>query len=237
MDKQRVRSLALEVLRKNPQTHVHMIENEIRQIADDFDRHDTLTLQEIVWELLVQGVLAPGKNSLNLNLPFVHVTEYGARCLDDGAARVHDPEGYAESIESIRGGSVDAVLLEHAREAQLSFLSGRLPSAMVMLSRAAERLVCLLGDALDAEVSAPKNRLESIRTALAPREIPDSIGDSLQIQLDGLRTLLDLSRSDGGEPRVPTADRDQALAYLLLFPAQCRLIYDLIGHLGGNGHK
>jgi len=211
-----------------------MIENEIRQIADDFDRHDTLTLQEVVWELLVQGVLAPGKNSLNLNLPFVHVTEYGARCLDDGAARVHDPEGYAESIASIRGGGVDAVLLEHAREAQLSFLAGRLASALVMLSRAAERLVGLLGDALDTEAPTLKTRLESIRSVLAPRELPESIVDSLQIRLDGLRTLLDLSRTEGGAPRVPTANRDQVLAYLLLFPAQCRFIYDLIEHLDGS---
>ncbi|MBU0595900.1 hypothetical protein KJ567_04370, partial [Candidatus Bipolaricaulota bacterium] len=82
MEKQQIRELTLQVLQKNPQTHVHMIENEIRQLTNEYDRHDTLALQEVVWDLLVQGVLAPGKNSLNLNLPFVHVTEYGACCLD-----------------------------------------------------------------------------------------------------------------------------------------------------------
>ena len=71
MDRSRLSLLVFDVLRKNPQTHVHAVENEIRQIADDYDRHDVLTLHEIIWDLLVQGVLAPGKNSLNLNLPFV----------------------------------------------------------------------------------------------------------------------------------------------------------------------
>ena len=239
MDKAKVRELALQVLQKNPQTHVHMIENEIRQLTDDYDRHDTLTLQEVTWELLVQGVLAPGKNSLNLNLPFVHVTEYGARCLDDGAIRAHDPEGYAAQITSIgpagnAGDEVDTILIESAREAQLCFLAGRLTAAIVMLARASEALVHRLAKALDAVAPEPKVELASIVERLAARDLPPALAEQYQPQLAGLRSLLDLSRSDDGDPLVASIERDQVLGRLLLFPVQCRFVYDLVTHLEGD---
>jgi len=33
---------------------------------------------------------------------------------------------------------------------------------------------------------------------------------------------------------LPPADRDAVLAYLLLFPGQCRFVYDLVTHLEGD---
>jgi len=237
VDKQRIRELALQVLQKNPQTHVHMIENEIRQLTDDYDRHDTLALQEIVWDLLVQGVLAPGKNSLNLHLPFVHVTEYGARCLDDGAIRAHDPQGYAEHIADTAPGRIAPLVVDSAREAQLAFLAGRFPSAVVALARAVESLLAELCATLGIDASSGLDAKARHRTILATLEtqlLPAPLQDELSPQLAGLRTLLDLSRADDGQPRMPAADRDQVLGYLLLFPAQCRFVYDLVAHLEGD---
>ena len=237
VDKMKVRELALQVLQKNPQTHVHMIENELRQLTSDYDRHDTLILQEVIWELLVQGVLAPGKNSLNLNLPFVHVTEYGARCLDDGAIRAHDPEGYAAQIAAIGSagnGEVDRVLIESVREAQLCFLAGRFTAAIVMLARASEVLLNRLARALDVAVTAPNIDLAPLVEKLATCDLPPEIAEQYQPQLAGLRSLLDLSRSDDGGPLVASVERDQVLGRLLLFPAQCRFVYDLVAHLEGD---
>ena len=96
MDKASLRPLVLDILRKTPQTHLHAIETEIRRQTEDYERHDALVLQEIVWDHLVHGVLAPGKNSLNLNLPFVHVTEFGTACLESGEALVHDPDVHGD---------------------------------------------------------------------------------------------------------------------------------------------
>lgn len=241
MEKQRIRELTLQVLAKNPQTHVHMIENEIRQLAGDYERHDTLALQEVVWDLLVQGILAPGKNSLNLNLPFVHVTEYGARCLDDGAIRAHDPRNYIEHLIALATERVGPLVVDSAREAQLSFLAGRYPSAVVMLARAVEGLLDAMVDALTrsgAEIALSwtdaKAQLLAIIAALETQLLPAPLQDEQGPRLAGLRTLLDLSRTDDGRPLVASVDRDQVLAYLLLFPAQCRFVYDLISHLEGE---
>jgi hypothetical protein len=248
MDKASLRSLVLEILRKTPQTHLHAIETEIRKRTDDYERHDVLTLQEILWDLLVQGVLAPGKNSLNLNLPFVHVTEFGANCLEDGAVLAHDPDGYVARLEGDCGGNADPHLIETTREALLAFLSGRYPSSIVVLGRAVEILLARLADALirhakrsgrgvqrlQAARSDPRRLASAVVRTLASRRLPSPLADEVEANLRGLQTLIDGSRSTDGRVRLPSADRETVLAYLLLFPAQCRFVYDLIAHLEGE---
>ena len=96
-----MREAVFAVLRKTPQTHFRAIENDLRKQVEGYERHDILALNEVLWTLLVQGVLAPGKNSLNPDLPFVHVTEYGARCLESEEILAHDPEGYVRRIEEL----------------------------------------------------------------------------------------------------------------------------------------
>jgi hypothetical protein len=251
MDKASLRPLVLEILRKTPQTHLHAIETEIRKRTDDYERHDVLAVQEILWDLLVQGILAPGKNSLNLNLPFVHVTEFGADCLEDGAVLAHDPDGYVAHLESGCGDAVDRDLVETTREGLLAFLAGRYPSSVVMLGRSAEILLDRVADALirhGKRTGHGVRRLEEARSnpcrlgatalrALASRRLPSSLADDVEGQLRRLAALIDASRSTDGRARLPRADRDTALAQFLLFPAQCRFVYDLIAHLEGESPK
>ena len=248
MDKASLRPLVLEILRKTPQIHLHAIETEIRKRTDSYERHNVLTLQEILWELLVQGVLAPGKNSLNLNLPFVHVTEYGTSCLENGAILAHDPDGYVARLEADCGDTADPHLIETAREALLAFLAGRYPSSIVMLGRSAEILLARLGDALIRHAKRTGRgvqRLQAARSnprrlggvalrALASRRLPSPLADEVEANLRGLQTLIDGSHSTDGRARLPNADRETVLAYLLLFPGQCRFVYDLIAHLEGE---
>ena len=245
MDKRELRERVFQSLKKNPQTHVHTIENEIRQHAEGFERHDTLTLQEVVWELLVQGVLAPGKNSLNLNLPFVHLTEYGARCVDDGTILVHDPDGYVARLIETCGGRRDDVVVESAREGLLAFLAGHHAAALVMLARAAETLIDLLfetvarqgrhsdleAQALEPCGAAPRARYDALHRALDPSTLTQQLAEELEPRLSGLQALIDLSRAETGRPRVPTSTRDDVLARFLMLPEQCRFVHDLIDHL------
>ena len=247
MDKASLRPLVLEILRKTPQTHLHAIETEIRRRTEDYERHDALVLQEIVWELLVQGILAPGKNSLNLNLPFVHVTEFGTDCLERGEALVHDPDGYVARLDAnCTHGCPD--LIETTREALLTFLAGRYPSSAVMLGSSAGILLDRLADAVirhGVRTGRGVQRLEAARTnpgrlgttmlrALTSRNLPPPLRDEIEGQLRGLQILIDASRSVDGRTRLPRVDRDTAHARLLLFPGQCRFVYDLIGHLEGD---
>jgi len=243
MERDALRSFVFEILRENPQTHLHAIENEIRRMTDEYERHDALALHEVVWELLVQGVLAPGKNSLNLNLPFVHVTDYGARCLDSGEIIAHDPDGYISRLVETSGRPIDSIVVDSVREGLLSYSAGRHSAAIVLLARAAERLFALLVEAvrersvrrdrepIDPADHGPAARYAAIRRALAERDLSEWARGEVEPMLSGLRALVQLSRTDEGDPRSVTGDRDRTLGYFLLFPDQCRLIYHLIDQI------
>lgn len=207
MDKAILRPLLFEILRRTPQTHVHAIESEIRQKVGGYERGDALLVQEAVWELLLQGVLAPGKNSLNLHLPFVHVTDYGQMCLDEGAIAAHDPDGVIARTRSVTNGAASEAVLETLRDALLAFQRGLYRASLVLLSRAAAEVV---------RQTRPTQR-SSARGC-----------DAADSALAELEALVALAHSSSGAITLPSADRDAVLGRLLLFPDQCRIAYTLI---------
>jgi len=238
----------LEILKKTPQTHFHAIENDLRKLVESYERHDVLTLQEILWELLVQGVLAPGKNSLNLNLPFVHLTEYGSECLDDGRILAHDPDGYIKRLMETTSGVIDDFVLHSVRESLAVFLAGSWSSAVILLARAAEHLLDRLSDALirtghrdglETEQLEELPRFSRSRAQIAiqllqSRSFSADIGESIDPQLNGLLAPIQLSQNQDGSPRWAQPSRDQVLGFFLLFPEQCAFVYHLMDALEGE---
>ncbi|MEN6369183.1 MAG: hypothetical protein ABFD77_05735 [Thermotogota bacterium] len=236
MNKAALRPVIFEILRRTPQTHLHAIETEIRQRVDGYARAAAVRVHEVVWDLLVQGVLAPGKNSLNLHLPFVHVTEYGAQSLEEGAALAHDPDAYVAKITEESGRRASPVVVESGRDAQLAYSHGLYRVVVLLLARAADDVRAALAIALskgskhDAEqATAPS--IEALRRALARLELPADVARDIDPQLGGLETVILLSRNRDGTPHVPAVDRDRALAFLLLFPGQCGFVYHLIDRI------
>jgi len=204
MDKTMLRPLVFDILRRTPQTHLHAIENEVRQKVEGYERGDALAVQEAVWDLLLQGVLAPGKNSLNLHLPFVHVTEYGQRCLEEETIAVYDPDGYVARLRADTEGKMSVTALETARDALLAFQRGLFRASLVLLSRAAVAV------------------LEETGSAQAP---PSAAGEPWRVELVALASL---AHQETLRPRLPEAERETALGRLFLFPAQCRSAYTLL---------
>jgi len=245
MDKTTLRAFVFEILRKTPQTHFHAIENDLRRLTEDYERHDVLTLQEILWELLVQGVLAPGKNSLNLNLPFVHLTEYGTRCLEDGSTLVHDPEQYVEKLLEKTGGRASAFVQHAVQEALAVFLAGSWASAILHLARAAEELFDQLTLALvhsghrdgkgtkrlEAATRFSIGQAQLAIQSAGHRTLPQALAETVEPQLSGLLALMQGVRNPEGSPRQPRPTKDQVLAFFLLFPEQCAFVYHLMDAL------
>ena len=233
MDKAALRPVIFEILRKTPQTHLHAIENEIRQRIAGYERSDALVVHEVVWDLLVQGVLAPGKNSLNLHLPFVHVTEYGAQALEGSDALAHDPEAYVARIVEESAGRASPLIVESARDAQLAYSHGLYRAAVTLLARAADGAREALAAALVRSGGEPPggSSLEALRKALSRLELSPDVTQEIDSQLGSLETIFLLTQNRDGTARVPSADRDRALALLLLFPSQCGFVYNLVDRI------
>jgi len=248
MNRSALRDLVIDVLRKTPQTHFRAVENEVRRLSEEYEKRDVLLLNEILWELLLQGILAPGKNSLNPDLPFVHVTEYGARSFDGGALVAHDPDRYIERLIAATQEGAPSLLIESARVALESFLDGRHASALVLLSHAAEHVLHDLATALirrgreadhgtkrlEAALSEPRKLGASVRRSLSGYRLPEPLARDIDSQIGGLATLVDAARSKRGLPRIPSADRDTSRARFLLFLDQCRFAYDAMRWLEGS---
>lgn len=244
MDKATLRPVVLEILKTSPQTHLHAIENEVRRRREEYQRHDALLLQEIVWELLVQGVLAPGKNSLNLHLPFVHVTELGAEILQSGEASIYDPDGYMHRWAAVVGSSIDGVE-RIVREALTVFLAGSHVAAVALLAHATEILFDRIADVLLAHLTeeglsckelemaprATRRRAQAVLTCLSSISLPSETRAQAEPMLSGLLVTLQWSRHPDESFRFSDVSREQVMALFLQLPEACAFSYHLIDTL------
>ena len=238
-------------IRRLPETQFTDVEYEIRHITNNFQSSDLLKLHEIFWELLIQGILSPGYDNSNVNLPFIHVTNYGKKCIEANFILPHDPDGYLTRLSNFVGQVIDDTIMIYLREGLLTFLGGYYLAATVMLGAASEQCIDLLVVAYSNAIAEPnhkltfekkisqagrsvKNRFETIRSELLALSLPNHIKDALDIQLSGIFTLIRYSRNDAGHPTGRIIDRDLAHANFLLFPQYCKRVYDLIEHFKTN---
>jgi hypothetical protein len=239
MDKAEIRRLVFEVLRRESQTHLNSVEYQVRELAKEYQRHDALKLQEIIWELLVQGVLAPGKNSLNLNLPFFHVTEYGEECLETDTLLLHDPDGYVRYLEETVAAPLDEIVLTYAHAAQKGFLSGNYLATMSLLADAGsmciDMVVDLLGKAQGKhpakEERPTRAEVERIRSYLPSLDLSDELREEADLHLRGLENLIAHTRNEHDRPRAVCITHRTAQSALLVFPQYVRTTYLLISKI------
>ena len=244
MDKATIRRWVFDILRDEPQTHVHAIEARIRQKTDAYGKSDALLLQEVVWELLVRGVLAPGKNSLNLQLPFVHLTDFGATCLDDDLHLLPDPERYMALLRDAIGPRVGETVFRAVHEALLCYLDGHEAAALVLLGASVENLFLDLEKQAVHDLPAAEDR-RSIRRRIARAALGSErrflllVGalrstktrDVLQSHEPALLEMLALLRrvrADGGRPALGSVDRPTVHAALLSMPGILRAVDTLL---------
>jgi len=239
MDKAELRPLIFEILRRESQTHLNAVAFQVRSLAENYDRHDDLKIHEIIWELLVQGVLAPGKNSLNLTLPFFHVTEYGEECLETDTLLVHDPDGYVRYLEETVAAPLDEIVLTYAHAAQKGFLSGNYLATMSLLADAGSRCIDMVADLLGEaqgqhstkEERPTRAEVEHIRSYLPSLNLSDELREEADLHLRGLENLIAHTRNEHDRPYAVSIAHRTAQGALLLFPQYVRTTYLLISNI------
>jgi len=253
MDKADLRRHVVELLAR----HGHELNHEAGLVAAltsqdvGFEHHDTLCLTEIIWELLMQGVLAPGFNSSNEWFPWLHVTERGQAYLAGEGITPLDPEGYVEQLVGAVCQPLDQVLLEYIQEGAHAFYSGCTMASAVMIGVASERCIDMLtvaySDALSSATTkadfnkrieqagrSVKRRFEVLRSELLVASLPQGLADSLDVILSGVFNAIRYSRNDAGHPTGVAIDQEVVHASLSVFPTYCKRVYALMSHLQSN---
>jgi hypothetical protein len=212
---------------------------------------DREKVRQIIWFLILEGVLVPGSDEFNASLPFLRVTDYGRKCLEAGEILPHDPEGYIEKLRQQVPG-IDETIVIYVTEALQTFLRGNFLASAVMLGVASERAILLLIEAFMNSISNPEKRrkiqkkteqtfsilkrFELFRKNIEPLKnvLRNRVADDLDIILDGIFNLIRITRNDAGHPTGKKIDRTQAFANLRLFIPYCKRIYELIDYFQKN---
>lgn len=255
MNKTDLRPRVFEALRRVPHTDFQGVNERLVSMGVDHHAVDPLNASEILWELLVQNILAPGNRvpggGYQVGLPFFHVTEYGESCLEADAVLPHDPDGYLKRLQQQIAQSLDCIVLDYVRESLLTFLGGYYLSSTVMLGVASERCIDLLANAFTDGIKdenrkatlenkikqagrSTKRRFDTLRHELLALDLPLELNDALDIQLSGIFTLIRYSRNDTGHPTGQLIDRDIAYGNLTVFPQYCKRVYELIQYFNGS---
>lgn len=195
-----------------------------------------LYAREVFWQLVCEGIVTPGLNSSNLNLPFFRVTGHGRKVLAEADFQPYDPSGYMTAVER-RIADPDNTVMAYLAEAVLSFRRGSVVAAMTMLGIAAERVFDLVCESLLNALNDPgekatfeklmnrfpmKPKLDWVHNKLqdVQRSPGTAIPENSAMMATVIYDLLRMQRNELGHPRdaPPRVDRDEAVVNLQIFP-------------------
>jgi hypothetical protein len=211
------------------------------------DTGDRSVLVEVIWSLIVQGILVPGIDDSNQGYPFLRLTEYGRRCVDEDRILPHDPDGYLREFN----GAVpraDSTVVEYLTESLQCYIHGLNRAAAVMLGAASEQMVLLLIAAGIASVADPVEKQKFAREidkaqsifrkygvfekhlARVRGRLTRELSENLDSLVRGVFDLIRSSRNDAGHPASGAqVGRDAIYSHLRLFIPYCQRMHGLTG--------
>lgn len=266
MEEEVLRALLFETLRRNPRTQILSIIRVAEEIAREkdlfpdpstaphlnpryyrekrFNPQDEMKLRELIWEFLFQGILTVGMDSANTDLPFVRVTDYGKKCIEEGQILPHDPDGYLKTLKE-EVPDIDPIIIMYISEALQTFRRGCYLASIVMLGCAAEKTFLLLLEAMKNAISNQDSRsrfeskisgrminskIEEFEKRLSSfkGDLSEDLRDNLDVLLNGIFTLIRMTRNEVGHPTGRVMKRNETFAQLQMFVPYCKRVYDLI---------
>lgn len=230
-----------------------IIINNVARLAQDkqleITQEDKKRVIHAYNELLIEGVLAWGKDESNALPPFMSITDYGKQVLESGKIMPYDPDGYLNYLHS-QVPNVDDIIITYIAESLQTFRRNNILSAAVMLGVASERAFDLLFDAvLNACTGPKKEKLEKLQDSINIKQKFDKVKEiimqirnklsheleeNLDSDLDGIFNLIRVTRNDAGHPTSKTIRRDHVFNCLILFVSYCKCVYGLIDYLKNN---
>jgi len=209
--------------------------------------------QDVLWEFMIKGIIAPGKNVHNPNPPWFRVTSYGQRVVDEQDLFLpHDPSGFLDSFrKAIK--KRDKTVESYLQEALNCFNTGNMVASVVMLGVASERVFLLLCEAFLKSINSPaeNSRFKKMLTqnAIKPKMLwvfdkieeikdkdPKGLPDNVSITLTSLFDFVRIQRNDLGHPKEipPVVTREQAYINLRMFPSFYKMSNEVMKYLGKN---
>jgi hypothetical protein len=192
--------------------------------------------QEVYWQLLSTGVIAPGYNQSNIELPDFHLTPFGAEFVRTGEWPAYDPASYLERlVQSVP--TPDPTVLAYLAESLRSFERGGYVASAVMLGIAAERVFLLLCESTEIALGNPSEKQKFskmlVRYPMKPKldflrekyialqkTAPSGFPDNAVLMVMAVYDIMRTQRNDLGHPQKspPSVEAADVLTTLQVFP-------------------
>lgn len=226
-------------------------QNVIGYLEHPLSNKDEARVQNIVWDLIVEGVIRPGLgDGMNPDLPFFHLTDYGLKIVKDVPQSPYDPDGYLCRLRSDVP-EIDPVILIYLEESLHTFRIGCLLSSTVALGCASEKALLLLigkyADSLPASMQAKfrknteghlvKRQFDEFTKMLGSHlmhHMPGDVKDGLEVALLGVFSMIRTYRNEAGHPTGKVIAREQCYANIMVFPTYLKRVYALITWLASK---
>jgi hypothetical protein len=214
LTEKQIRQHVLAGYKHSPGKDYGDIENYVRTRKPpphEFTHDEDKAFGKVMWELALQGVLAPTERGVQGLLGGARLTEYGRVCVAQEQILPHDIDGYMANLRESMDAAPDEILLQYAEEALECFQRDNLRAAVVMLGVAAERSLEILKNAyiksLDEENHEKaeaklkermlRKRFDNLWRRIYVRTIPEALQDRLEGDFWGAFQLIRKSRNEG----------------------------------------
>lgn len=277
IEKNILRALVLEVLSSTPKTQIVNTINDVERLvaeyelfpsSDDCQRlsidykyyehktlHpiDKLTINEIVWDLILERVVTPGADWENQGFPpHFRLTEFGKDYISQSAPHYYDPQGYMEFLKDIVQ-NLDPVIEQYIFESMNCYRQQLFFASAVMIGAAAEKAILLLLQVITDSMSNPSKKrkavqlldrpnlpeiFDTIRKTIDPlikaKTIPYSVHQGCTEHLMSLFEMIRVQRNDAIHPITGQVNRTKVFLSLQTMPTALESINRLIEWFGSN---
>ncbi len=235
-----LRWISDQYLQRNPGKQCGEIQNALER-----------DVMDCVWDLVLEGVFAPGAQLSNASLPALRFTNHGKQCLLTQHPTPHDPDGYLRWLGA-QCRTLDSVTLVYLREALQTFRSRNNIATVVMIGVAAESVFLRVVNAVAAAIG-PENRREKFITDtkgkvvkrqhdklieqlrhIAP-SLPSPLNETVVMHVESMFDIIRRYRNDAGHPNEVVLDElYEVNAILQISPIYCRTAHVLMDWLVNN---
>jgi len=206
---------------------------------------DREIVRQLIWDMVFSGILVPGSDEHNMNLPHLRVTEFGKKCIKEKELIPYDPEGFIVKFKQ-KVPNADDTILFYLTESLTCLRYNCNTASTIMIGAASEKTILLLIAAVEnsikeeAEKIKFKKSVESSFTIKKKYDIlieklkekkdifPRQMSEDVDTNLSGIFNLIRKQRNDAGHPSGKTIQREEAFANLQLFPSYVKYVYDII---------
>lgn len=225
----------------------HYLAEAVRRAAPEGQRPTGRQILEAVWSLVGQGLAYIDLSQTGHENWTLHLSSAGEAAAKDEAVNPDDPDGYMRRLlEEVP--DMSSLVKAYADEALRAYNFRLYRSSAVMLGIGSEAAVLEVARALGAllEGSEAQRYLETInarrqnflakfdtfRRKLESRknDLPEELGDGLDLTMNAVADLLRAYRNDAGHPTGKSIDRDDCFIHLRMFVRYAKKLYMLKSH-------